>query len=83
MFYVSSEFRPACCGVRTCRHVLFPIVTLAIHTCNALAFLIWQLRELKLAKKVLGKQWFQQAAASRHAEQDLNKIAAEKVNVTS
>lgn len=38
-----------------------------------------QVRDLKLSKKVLGKQWFKQAAASRHAEQDPDKMAAEKV----
>ncbi|CAN0047892.1 unnamed protein product, partial [Ectocarpus fasciculatus] len=37
-----------------------------------------KVQELKLAKKVLGKQWFKAAAAARHADKDPDKIAAEK-----
>lgn len=38
-----------------------------------------QLRELKLAKKVIGKQWFKGTAASRISDQDPAKISAEQV----
>lgn len=43
--------------------------------------MMMQVLELKQAKKMLGRQWFKQAAARRRVEHEPHKVAAEQVSI--
>lgn len=51
--------------------------------CLVIVWVIAQVQELKQAKKMLGKQWFKQAAALRNSQDNPAKAAAEKVRISS